>query len=98
MHQSSAVSLSPAEPRLQLIVSLSSYEEECISAALSTCQEIWLKNMIKEISSENCDVVTMKIDNVSAIQLEKNPIAHSRRNLPYKVGLHGKPIATALRK
>lgn len=54
--------------------------------------------MIKEISSENCDVVTMKIDNVSAIQLEKNPIAHSRRNLPYKVGLHGKPIATALRK
>lgn len=45
--------------------------------------------MIKEISSENCDVVIMKIDNVSDIQLEKNPIAHSRRNLPYKAGQLG---------
>jgi len=82
----------------ELVVALSSYEEECISAAPSICQAIWLNNLIKEISSENCDVVTTKIDNKSAIQLEKNHIAHRRRNLPNRAGQQGKPITTALRK
>lgn len=31
-----------------------------------------------EIGSEKCEVVTLRIDNISAINLAKNPIAHGR--------------------
>ncbi|PNX85867.1 hypothetical protein L195_g041941 [Trifolium pratense] len=61
------------------IVALSSYEDEYIAVSLSTCQVIWLKNLIEEISQDKCEAVTLKIDNVSAINLAKNPIAHGRR-------------------
>ncbi|PNX61424.1 copia-type polyprotein, partial [Trifolium pratense] len=60
------------------VVALSSCEAEYIAASLSTCQAIWLKNLIEEISQDKCETVTLKIDNVSAINLAKNPIAHGR--------------------
>ncbi|CAJ2677087.1 unnamed protein product [Trifolium pratense] len=60
------------------VVALSSCEAEYIAASLSTCQAIWLKNLIEEISQDRCETVTLKIDNVSAINLAKNPIAHGR--------------------
>jgi hypothetical protein len=60
------------------VVALSSCEAEYIAASLSTCQAIWLKNLVEEISQEKCDSITLKIDNVSAINLAKNPIAHGR--------------------
>ncbi|PNX60888.1 cationic amino acid transporter 1-like protein [Trifolium pratense] len=60
------------------VVALSSCEAEYIAASLSTCQAIWLKNLIEEISQDKCESVTLKIDNVSAINLAKNPIAHGR--------------------
>ncbi|XP_045810820.1 uncharacterized mitochondrial protein AtMg00810-like [Trifolium pratense] len=60
------------------VVALSSCEAEYIAASLNTCQAIWLKNLIEEISQDRCETVTLKIDNVSAINLAKNPIAHGR--------------------
>ncbi|MCI32041.1 cationic amino acid transporter 1-like, partial [Trifolium medium] len=49
------------------VVALSSCEAEYIAASLSTCQAIWLKNLIEEISQDKCETVTLKVDNVSAI-------------------------------
>ncbi|KAK2435236.1 hypothetical protein QL285_020311 [Trifolium repens] len=60
------------------VVALSSCEAEYIVASLSTCQAIWLKNLIEEISEERIESVKLRIDNVSAINLAKNPIAHGR--------------------
>lgn len=36
-------------------------------------------NLIEEIAGENHGEMTMKIDNMSAINLAKNPIEHGRR-------------------
>jgi hypothetical protein len=60
------------------VVALSSCEAEYIAASLSTCQAIWLKNLIEEISQAKIESVKLRIDNVSAINLAKNPIAHGR--------------------
>ncbi|GAU47720.1 hypothetical protein TSUD_285070 [Trifolium subterraneum] len=60
------------------VVALSSCEAEYIAASLRTCQAIWLRNLIEEISLVKCNTVTLKVDNVSAINLAKNPIAHGR--------------------
>jgi hypothetical protein len=60
------------------VVALSSCEVEYIAASLSTCQAIWLKNLIEEISQAKIESVKLRIDNVSAINLAKNPIAHGR--------------------
>ena len=35
-------------------------------------------NLVEEITGKNHGVITMKIDNMSAINLAKNPIAHGR--------------------
>ncbi|CAJ2647569.1 unnamed protein product [Trifolium pratense] len=60
------------------VVALSSCEAEYIAASLSTCQAIWLKNLIEELSQDKCESVTLRIDNVSAINLAKNPISHGK--------------------
>ncbi|GAU49301.1 hypothetical protein TSUD_367130 [Trifolium subterraneum] len=62
----------------ELVVALSSCEAEYIAASLNTSQAIWLKNLIEEISLVKCNYVSLKVDNVSAINLAKNPIAHGR--------------------
>jgi hypothetical protein len=41
-------------------------------------QAIWLRNLIEEIAGKGMDSVTLKIDNISAINLAKNPISHGR--------------------
>ncbi|MCI04279.1 cationic amino acid transporter 1-like, partial [Trifolium medium] len=60
------------------VVALSSCEAEYIAASLCACQAIWLMNLIDEIMGEDHGAVTMKIDNISAINLAKNPMAHGR--------------------
>ena len=35
-------------------------------------------NLLKELSSDKCDVVTLMVNNVFAINLAKNSIAHGR--------------------
>jgi hypothetical protein len=60
--------------RKEPMVALSSYKEEYIAASSSVCQAIWLMSLIDELSDEKCDTMIVKIDNMSAINLAKNPI------------------------
>ncbi|GAU26253.1 hypothetical protein TSUD_224440 [Trifolium subterraneum] len=64
--------------RKEPVVALSTCEAEYIAASLSACQGVWLSNLIDEISNVKCDSVILKVDNMSAINLAKNPIAHGR--------------------
>ncbi|GAU30980.1 hypothetical protein TSUD_104940 [Trifolium subterraneum] len=64
--------------RKEPVVALSTCEAEYIAASLSACQGVWLSNLIDEISNVKCDSVILKVNNMSAINLAKNPIAHGR--------------------
>ncbi|CAJ2662328.1 unnamed protein product [Trifolium pratense] len=52
--------------------------QEYIAASMCATKVIWLRNLMEEITGEVSDGVTLKIDNVSAINLAKNPISHGR--------------------
>ena len=41
-------------------------------------QALWLKNLLSELTSTKAKVVTMYVDNNSAIALMKNPVFHGR--------------------
>jgi len=58
-------------------VSLSTAEAEYIAAGSSCSQLLWMKQMQKENKVEQ-DVLTLSCDNLSAINISKNPIQHSR--------------------
>ncbi|CAI8603983.1 unnamed protein product [Vicia faba] len=64
--------------RKEPVVALSSCEAEYIVASLCAYQVTWMVNLVEEITGKDHGVITMKIDNMSAINLEKNPIAHGR--------------------
>jgi len=61
----------------QSIVALSTCEAEYV-AATNVCQSVWLNNIMTQIGF-NLDVpIKIYVDNVSAINLAKNPIFHQR--------------------
>lgn len=60
------------------VVALSSCEAEYIATSMCACQVVWLMNLMKGLSSEECEVMTLMINNVSIIILTKNLIAHGR--------------------
>lgn len=62
----------------QRTVALSSCEAEFMAAAAATCQAIWLKNLLKEMTGGYSNLVTIYVDNRSAIDLMKNPVHHGR--------------------
>lgn len=62
----------------QRCVALSSCEAEFMAATAATCQEIWLRNVLKQVTDEQIGPVTIFIDNKSAIDLAKNPVFHGR--------------------
>ena len=64
--------------RKELVVSLSSCEAEYITVFLCACQATWMVNLVEEIIGKDHGAITMKINNMSAINLAKNPIAHGR--------------------
>src|SRR3954463_16704810 len=51
---------------------------------ISTCQVEWLINLMKEFCSKEYGVVTLMIDNIYAINLAKNLIAHGSSKHIYK--------------
>jgi len=61
----------------QNCVSLSTAEVEYIAAGSSCSQLVWMNQMLKEYNVEQ-DVLTLYCDNLSAINISKNPIQHSR--------------------
>ena len=56
---------------------LSTIEAEYIVAVSSCSQLVWMKQMLKEYNVEK-NVLTLFCDNLSAINIFKNPIQHSR--------------------
>ena len=61
----------------QNCVSLSTTEAEYIAAGRSCSQMVWMKQMLSEYNVTQ-DVMTLFCDNLSAINISKNPIQHSR--------------------
>ena len=64
--------------RKEPVVELSSRKAEYITASLCACQATWMVNLVEEITWKDHGVITMKIDNMSVINLAKNLIAHGR--------------------
>ena len=58
-------------------VSLSIAEAKYIAAGSSCSQILWMKQMLSEYNVGQ-DVITLYCDNLSAINISKNPIQHSR--------------------
>ena len=64
--------------RLQTIVALSTTEAEFV-AAVSAGQEIlWLRNLLSEFGYEHSSASKLRIDNLSALSVAKNPEHHGR--------------------
>ncbi|KAL8088344.1 hypothetical protein AgCh_038209 [Apium graveolens] len=62
----------------QRCVALSSCEAEFMAATAATCQGIWLRNVLMQVTGEQLGPVVIYIDNRSAIDLAKNPVFHGR--------------------
>nr|GMC79868.1 Retrovirus-related Pol polyprotein from transposon TNT 1-94 [Ipomoea batatas] len=62
----------------QSIVALSTCEAEYVATASSACQAIWLKNVMNQIHFPVQGPMKIYVDNVSAINLAKNPVTHGR--------------------
>jgi hypothetical protein len=60
------------------VVALLSCEAKYIAAATASCQGVWLGRLLVEIRGEGVDTITLKIDNMSAIQLSRNHVFHER--------------------
>lgn len=62
----------------QRCVSLSSCEAEFMAAKIVSCQAIWLRKFLSQITGIYIQPVILFIDNKSAIDLAKNPVFHDR--------------------
>jgi hypothetical protein len=62
----------------QKVTALSSCEAEYMAATAAACQGVWLRRMIGELLGETGKGTPLFIDNMSAIQLCKNPVFHER--------------------
>nr|GEV51823.1 ribonuclease H-like domain, reverse transcriptase, RNA-dependent DNA polymerase [Tanacetum cinerariifolium] len=62
----------------QPTVALSSCESEFMAATGATCQALWLKRLRSELTGWKEERITLKVDNVSAIALVRNPVFHGR--------------------
>ncbi|KAG6530658.1 hypothetical protein ZIOFF_012901 [Zingiber officinale] len=62
----------------QKTVALSSSEAEFMAATTATCQALWLRSLVSELTGEEPKPVTLFVDNKSAIALMKNPVFHGR--------------------
>jgi hypothetical protein len=59
-------------------ISLSSCESKFIAATATARQALWLRNLLLEITGKEQQLVTLYVDNNSAIALMKNPVFHGR--------------------
>nr|GEW25211.1 zinc finger, CCHC-type [Tanacetum cinerariifolium] len=62
----------------QPTMTLSSCESEFMAAIGAACQALWLKRLLNEITGWGEERITLKVDNISAIALVKNPVFHGR--------------------
>ncbi|MCO5584568.1 hypothetical protein L7F22_038498 [Adiantum nelumboides] len=62
----------------QPIVALSSTEAEYRGAAVAACEVAWLEMLLQELEIQVQDPVVIYCDNLSSIQLARNPMFHAR--------------------
>ncbi|XP_047168304.1 secreted RxLR effector protein 161-like [Vigna umbellata] len=62
----------------QPVVTVSRCETEYIDKSFSTCQGVWIKELMKELKVPMEKPIQLKIDNVSAMNLAKNSVSHGR--------------------
>jgi hypothetical protein len=62
----------------QKVVAHSSCEAEYIAAANGACQGVWLARLLGDLIGAESGAPTLKVDNKSAIDLNKNPVHHDR--------------------
>nr|GEX28890.1 ribonuclease H-like domain, reverse transcriptase, RNA-dependent DNA polymerase [Tanacetum cinerariifolium] len=62
----------------QPTVALSSCESEFMAAIGAACQALWLKRLLSELTGWEEKRITLKVDNISAIALVRNPVFHER--------------------
>jgi hypothetical protein len=62
----------------QKVIALSTCEAEYIAAATATCQGVWLSRLLGELIGKPPAMVRLFADNMSAIELSKNPVHHER--------------------
>ena len=57
---------------------LSTCEAKYIAACSAACQALWLSSLINELKVSSNKVVELIVDNISTIDLAKNPVSHGR--------------------
>ncbi|XP_074377259.1 secreted RxLR effector protein 161-like [Apium graveolens] len=62
----------------QRCVALSSCEAEFMAATAAACQAVWLRNLLIQITGVEHGPVIIYVDNMSAIDLAKNPVFQGR--------------------
>lgn len=62
----------------QKCVALSLCEVEFMAATAASCQAIWLRKLLTQITGVQVQPVVLFVDNKSAIDLAKNPVFHGR--------------------
>nr|GEX43537.1 ribonuclease H-like domain, reverse transcriptase, RNA-dependent DNA polymerase [Tanacetum cinerariifolium] len=62
----------------QPTVTLSSCESKFMAATAAACQALWLKRLLSELTGCEEKRITLKVDNISAIALVRNPVFHGR--------------------
>jgi hypothetical protein len=62
----------------QPIVSISSAEAEYVAATSASCQDVWLRILLKDMSQTEKDPTPIFCDNTSAIALSKNHVFHKK--------------------
>ena len=62
----------------QPTVALSSTEAEYRGATIATCEAIWLRRLLRDLRIEVPTPIPIYCDNMSSMQLAKNPVFHAR--------------------
>ena len=62
----------------QRVVALSSCEAEYIAGAAGACQAVWLARLRSDVLGTELRPPQLRMDNMSAIALSKNPVLHDR--------------------
>ena len=62
----------------QPIVSISSAEAEYVAATSTSCQAVWLRRLLKDMSQTEKDPIPIFCDNTSTIALSKNHVFHKK--------------------
>ena len=63
----------------QPILSISFVEAEYVAATSASCQAVWLRRILKDMSHTEKDPTPIFYDNTSAIALSKNHVFHKKR-------------------